>query len=89
MEKSEKGETVDCDSPNELKTIKQKGLFELLTVDEVAQWLRVHRTTVTRYAKSGELKSYKIGSRRLFKSNDVVEFFENQVDREYVFGEVQ
>jgi excisionase family DNA binding protein len=89
MKQSDKGKTVDADSPNDLKTTKQKGLCELFTVDEVAQWLRVHRTTVTRYAKSGELKSYKIGSRRLFKSNDVVEFFENKVDREYVFGEVQ
>ena len=87
MKKSDKGETVDCDSPIELKEVNQIGMFKVLTVDEVAQWLRVHRTTVTRHDTSGELISHKIGARRLFKDSDVVEFFEKQVDREYVFGE--
>jgi len=63
--------------------------FEVLTVNEVAKSLRVHRSTVSRYAQSGELKSYKIGNRRLFKSTDVWEFFENQVDRECVSGKEQ
>ncbi len=58
----------------------------ILTVKEVAEILRVHRSTITRYALSGELRSYLIGSRRLFKESDVWAFFENQVEREYVFG---
>ena len=52
---------------------------QILTVSEVAELLRVHRTTVSRYAQSGELRSYQIGSRRLFKESDVWVFFENQV----------
>jgi len=67
--------------------IKTKKLIKILTRDETAKFLRVHVTTVSRLAQSGELKSYKIGSRRLFKYVDVLAFFENQVDREYVFGE--
>ena len=55
----------------------------ILTVQEVADKLRVHRTTVSRYAQSGELKSYLIGSRRLFKESDVWAFFENQADRTF------
>ena len=35
---------------------------------------------------SGELKSYMIGNRRLFKEPDVWTFFENQVDPGCVFG---
>jgi hypothetical protein len=35
---------------------------------------------------SGELKSYVIGNRRLFKEADVLTFFENRVADEYVFG---
>ena len=54
---------------------------KILTVQEVANLLRVHRSTVSRYAMSGELKSYVIGNRRLFKDLDVWAFFENQVDR--------
>ena len=60
--------------------------IKIMTVQEVARLLRVHRSTVSRYAKSGELKSHLIGNRRLFKESDVWSFFENQVAEEYVFG---
>jgi excisionase family DNA binding protein len=59
---------------------------KILTLQEVSELLRVHRSTISRYAKSGELKSYQIGNRRLFKSEDVWLFFENQVALEYVSG---
>jgi excisionase family DNA binding protein len=55
-----------------------KGI-KILTIQEVANLLRVHRSTVSRYAMSGELRSYLIGNRRLFKETDVQLFFENQV----------
>lgn len=57
---------------------------EILTLQEVAALLRIHRSTVTRLAKSGDLKSHLIGSRRLFKKEDVYLFFENQKSPEYV-----
>ncbi len=57
---------------------------EILTVNEVADLLRVHRSTITRLAKSGELKSHLLGSRRLFKREDVYTFFDNQESPEYV-----
>ena len=59
---------------------------KILTVKEVAELLRIHRSTVSRYAMSGELRSYVIGNRRLFRENDVWAFFENQEDRRYAFG---
>jgi excisionase family DNA binding protein len=58
----------------------------ILTLQEVASLLRVHRATISRYAMSGELRSYLIGNRRLFREPDVWAFFENQVDRGCVFG---
>jgi excisionase family DNA binding protein len=54
---------------------------KILTVQEVANLFRVHRSTVSRYAISGELRSYVIGNRRLFKEIDVWAFFENQRDQ--------
>ena len=33
----------------------------LLTVDEIAQYLRIARTTVYELAKSGKLKHYRVG----------------------------
>ncbi|MBW1668202.1 MAG: helix-turn-helix domain-containing protein [Deltaproteobacteria bacterium] len=60
--------------------------INLLTLQEVADKLRVHPSTISRYAKSGALKSYLLGNRRLFKESDVWQFFENQADRGYVFG---
>ena len=56
----------------------------ILTVQETADFLRVHRTTVSGYIKSGELKSYKLKGRRLLKALDVWMFFENQVAMECV-----
>jgi excisionase family DNA binding protein len=58
--------------------------IKILTVQEVAELLRVHRSTVSRYAMSGELKSYVLGNRRLFKCSDVWAFFENRADRKCV-----
>jgi excisionase family DNA binding protein len=59
---------------------------KIMTLREVSELLRVHRSTVSRYAKSGEIKSYQIGNRRLFKSVDVWSFFENQVALECFSG---
>jgi len=58
--------------------------IQILTIQEVADKLRVHRSTVSRLAKSGELKSHMIGNRRLFKDTDVLSFFENRVAPVYV-----
>ena len=66
--------------------IQEKVDREILTVKEVSELLRVHRSTISRYAKSGDLKSYRIGNRRLFKSEDVWSFFENQAALECVSG---
>lgn len=66
--------------------MKQFNQHRILTIKEVAQELRVHRSTVSRLAISGDLKSYLIGNRRLFKESDVWTFFENQVAQEYVSG---
>ncbi len=58
----------------------------IITVDEAAEVLRVHRSTVSRYASSGELKSHLIGSRRLFYESEVYKFFDSRVDKENVSG---
>ena len=72
---------------NERGHSKHNEIIKILTRDETAKFLRIDVSTVSRYAKSGALKSYKLGTRRLFKYVDVLAFFENQVDREYVFGQ--
>jgi excisionase family DNA binding protein len=66
--------------------VKKKNFQEerVLTIGEVAEILRVHRSTVSRYAQSGELKSHLLGARRLFKESDVWVFFENLAVRQYV-----
>lgn len=52
----------------------------ILTVREVADILRVHRSTVSRYAMSGELRSHLVGNRRLFRETDVLKFFDSRLD---------
>ena len=67
-----------------MQNINNYDLNDILTVAEVSALLRVHRSTITRYAMSGEIKSHLIGTRRLFKKVDVLMFFENQEAPEYV-----
>jgi len=86
MNKNVNGTDFETNNSTEKEDTETKQFIKILTRHEVADLLRVHPSTVTRYAKSGELKSYKLGNRRLFKNVDVFAFFENQVDREYVFG---
>ena len=72
---------MNCDS---IPLVNQN--IKILTVQEVADKLRVHRSTISRYAKSGELKSHCIGNRRLFKETDVWAFFDSQAERDCVTG---
>ena len=66
--------------------MEPNGNNRILTVQEVADMFRLHRSTVSRYAMAGEIRSYQVGNRRLFKESDVWEFFENQVDSKYALG---
>ena len=50
------------------------GEEELLTVKEVAEWLRVTPITVHRMVKQGRLKVYHVGKQLRFKREDVYAF---------------
>jgi len=51
-------------------------LDRMLTVDEVAHLLQVHPSTVRRWEKQGQLKSYRLGSKGIirFKRGEVFDF---------------
>jgi len=84
----------DCAKmPTDIKHKPLKPLKPLLSLEEVASKLRVHRTTVSRYAYSGELRCVPIGRRLMFDEDDVVHFinarkqlFENWVSQGCVMG---
>jgi excisionase family DNA binding protein len=57
---------------------------ELLTVDELIRWLRLGRTRTNELLRSGSIRSYKIGRRRLVRQQDVMRFLAAQ---EYHPGE--
>jgi len=67
-------------------SMKNEPNNRILTTQQVAEMFQVHRTTIFRLAKSGELKSYKVGSCRRFKESEVWAFFDNQEDRDCVGG---
>ena len=64
------------DSSRELRMNSRKNI---MTRTEVADYLRVDKSTVSRLAKSGEISCFKIGTRLLFKSSDVLTFIENRI----------
>lgn len=51
----------------------------LMTPDEVAACLRVHRGTVYRLVKSGGLRAYKVSGRIRFKTEDVEDYLERSL----------
>lgn len=75
---------VHCNDQPKNDIDKESQRSKLLTIEEAAQILRVHRSTISRYIKSGELKAYSIGIRKLVKEEDLWLFFENRIVLEYV-----
>lgn len=44
---------------------------QLLTSKEAAQFLKVSTVTLTKYIKTGDIKTYRAGKRRRFKQSDL------------------
>jgi excisionase family DNA binding protein len=57
------------------KTVKTTGK-EIMTCDEVAEYLRVHVSSVRRWSRSGKLTAYKVGGRGdwRYREQDVLAF---------------
>jgi len=52
--------------------------MSILTINEVAKLLRVHRATISRLMGTGALRHIKIGSRKLILKRDLLAFIENR-----------
>lgn len=46
----------------------------LMTIDEVAKFLKVNQTTIRRWTNSGQLKCYRVGNKneRRFEKKDLM-----------------
>ena len=53
-------------------------MVEVMTVNEVAAFLRVSKTTVLKLSHTGDLPSFAIGRRILFRADKVQEFIEEK-----------
>jgi len=51
----------------------------LLTIQEAATYLRVHRTTISRMVTTGELPCIRVRSRKLIRMQDLQAFIDNQI----------
>lgn len=52
--------------------------MKVLTINEVAHVLRVHRATISRLIQSGALNHIAIGSRKLVLEQDLLAFIDNR-----------
>ncbi|NCC66431.1 MAG: DNA-binding protein [Spirochaetia bacterium] len=55
-----------------------QSLGEILTVDEVATYLRVSRATICRWCGSGKLPAFKIGKSWRVQKNDLEGYIQQQ-----------
>ncbi|MBK1830905.1 helix-turn-helix domain-containing protein [Verrucomicrobiaceae bacterium R5-34] len=59
-----------------------KGRPEIMTLPEVADYLKASVKTVRRRIEDGLIKSFKDGGRRLVIANDLEEYIQTQIKRE-------
>jgi excisionase family DNA binding protein len=52
----------------------------VLSVDEAAQQLRLSHWSVYKYIRSGQLKSFKAGRRRLVPASAITEFIDQLME---------
>jgi len=52
----------------------------LMTIDEVAKFLKVNPTTIRRWTNSGQLKCYRIGNKneRRFDKKDLIDYLNHR-----------
>lgn len=53
--------------------------LRLLTIQEAATLLRVHRATISRMISAGEIPCVRVKSRKLIREQDVCVFIDNQI----------
>ena len=49
------------------------------TIAECASILHVHRSTISRLLKTGQIKHIAVGGRKLIRKSDLLEFLDNQI----------
>lgn len=57
-------------------------LDEILSVEDVAKYLKVQSTTIRRQAERGDLPGFKIGNRWRFRMKDIDRFIDSQINQE-------
>jgi excisionase family DNA binding protein len=56
--------------------MKRDGVNRLLTVEEVAEWLRVSETTVRKKYRRWGIKPQKVGRLLRFREHDIANYLE-------------
>ena len=57
----------------------QNHTHPLLTIQEAATYLRVHRATISRMISTGELPCIRVRSRKFIRMQDLQAFIDNQI----------
>jgi excisionase family DNA binding protein len=53
--------------------------YGIVTVEEAAEFLRVHRTTVSRLMNGGQIKFFEVGTRKMIRDVDLYAFIDKQI----------
>lgn len=69
---------LDCADGREMKTAKIP-MNEVLTLWEVADFLKIHRSTVYRLVKRGELPAFRVGTDWRFNRVSIEEWLRSRM----------
>ena len=63
-----------------MESIETQRRSDLMTVDELIDWIRLGRTRTHELLRSGEIPSYKLGRRRVIRRQEVEAWLEAHRD---------
>lgn len=66
--------------PNKVLKTSEKLEDKFYTIQETAELLKVHHTTIRRALKEGRLKGFRIGTKWLIKKEDIEELGDSSND---------
>lgn len=66
-----------CNTLNKNPMIKDMTKKDVLTAEEVAEYLRVHPYTLRRLVRAGKLPGFKVGGQWRFRKNVIDKWSEN------------
>ena len=70
------------ENKNILRCLKERQMKTILTVTELAKLLHISNSTVYKYAETGKIQSFKIGTSLRFLENEIDDYLKKTINEQ-------